>query len=190
MLRDHSFAIVIVVLAFAALGGTLYIATPARSTGRGDTRLSAARVGMVPRTEDADTKLPPPAAVDLRASRGVRRSEVPSCEPPRQSGVPPAAVDSLFRRPRKLRDVWPTYPQVPPGTVGDSGVWVAELRIDSLGNVAAVRVVRPIVFRPPVPGFDDAILTAIGQWTFEPALVGGVPVDFCLHVASIVHWWD
>ena len=73
-------------------------------------------------------------------------------------------------------------------TTYSKGTWVAQVLVDPRGSVSDVRLVRRIVFTPPVPGFDDAIIDAISQWRFEPPLVKGEPASFCMGVASIVHF--
>ena len=55
-----------------------------------------------------------------------------------------------------------------PATAYSPGVTLVELRLDPSGVVIGARVVRS------APPFDDASLTAAGQWKFDPPRVRGV----------------
>ena len=79
--------------------------------------------------------------------------------------------------------------QQDPHRGGDKALPLPDVMVDPDGRVSHVWLLNRIEFTPPVPGFDDAIVSAIRQWRFEPFHVGGEPVAFCMHVSSNVHWW-
>jgi hypothetical protein len=91
------------------------------------------------------------------------------------------------RAPKKLRDVPPKYPELPPGTVG-SGVWVGEVLINNTGKVAHVWPIREVTFVPPFPAFNNAITDAMQQWEFDPLLTEGKPTTFCMTVTVNINW--
>lgn len=63
----------------------------------------------------------------------------------------------------------------PPLAIG-SAVVLLEVRLDTLGSIADVDVVRS------APGFDGAARAAVRQWTFRPASVRGSAVPSRLYV--------
>jgi hypothetical protein len=102
-------------------------------------------------------------------------------------GQKPVRIDGTIRGPRKLRDVHPSYPKLPPGTVG-TGNWIGEVLIDTRGKVRGVWVIRAPKLTPPYPPFAKAIVDAIRQWEFEPLKVRGVPKPVCVTVMTTVDW--
>ena len=92
-----------------------------------------------------------------------------------------------LRAPKKLRDVAPSYPDLPPGTTG-RGMWVGEMLVDTSGAVARVWPIREIAFTPPSPAFNTAITDAIRQWRYDPLRLEGQPVPFCLTMTITIHW--
>jgi protein TonB len=96
-------------------------------------------------------------------------------------------VGRSIRAPKKLRDVPPKYPQLPPGTRG-SGVWLGEVLIGSSGKIARVWALREVRFVPPFPPFNNAITDAIRQWEFEPVLVQGKAMPVCVTVTVNINW--
>jgi hypothetical protein len=76
-------------------------------------------------------------------------------EAPKLVGKEAVRVGGQIRAPRKLRDVSPSYPKLPPGTVG-SGSWVGELLIDAQGKVARVWTIREPRLTPAYPPFTKA----------------------------------
>ena len=102
-------------------------------------------------------------------------------------GQKPVRVGGSVPAPKKLRDVQPKYPELPPGTWG-SGMWIGEALIDGSGKVARVWPLREVRLVPPFPAFTDAITDAIRQWEFEPVVVKGKPVPVCTVVTFNIHW--
>jgi hypothetical protein len=96
-------------------------------------------------------------------------------------------IGRSVRAPKKLRDVPPKYPELPPGTVG-SGVWLGEVLINNTGKVAHVWPIREVKFVAPFPAFNNAITDAMQQWEFEPLLVQGKPAAFCMTVTVNINW--
>jgi hypothetical protein len=87
-------------------------------------------------------------------------------------GQKPIRVGRSVRAPKKLRNVSPNYPKLPPGTVG-TGMWLGEVLISDSGKITHVWPIREVEFRPLFPPFNNAITEAIRQWEFEPVLVQG-----------------
>jgi hypothetical protein len=96
-------------------------------------------------------------------------------------------IGRSVRAPKKLRDVPPKYPELPPGTVG-SGVWLGEILINNTGKVAHVWPIREVKFVPPFPAFNNAITDAMQQWEFDPLLIQGKPAAFCMTVTVNINW--
>lgn len=90
------------------------------------------------------------------------------------SGRAPLRVGAV-RPPTKIRDVPPVYPP----SAADAhieGVVILEVLIDEQGHVADTRVVRS------VPQLDQAAITAVNQWQYEPTLLNGAPVPIVMNV--------
>jgi hypothetical protein len=96
-------------------------------------------------------------------------------------------IGRSVRAPKKLRDVPPKYPELPPGTVG-SGVWLGEVLINNAGKVVHVWPIREVKFVPSFPAFNNAITDAMQQWEFEPLFVKGKPAAFCMTVSVNINW--
>jgi TonB family protein len=63
------------------------------------------------------------------------------------------------------------------GKLGVSGVVIIDIKVGTDGSVAEARVLRSI----PLP--DQAALdAAVYQWTFEPTLLNGEPVEVLMTV--------
>lgn len=77
--------------------------------------------------------------------------------------------------PKRTRLVLPEYP-AEAQEKGQHGIVILELRIDTQGKVADVRVVRSI------PPFDDAAIAAAKQWEYEVTRLDGKPVSVLLTV--------
>ena len=73
---------------------------------------------------------------------------------------------------QSINEVNPQYPERAK-KLGVSGYVKVYLVIDVYGNVTQSQVVS---VDPPGYGFETAALTAIRQWKFEPAKLGGYPV--------------
>jgi TonB family protein len=100
-----------------------------------------------------------------------RNEQAPAAEAASSPGEPDAS--GVYRiggslKPPARSDV----PQYPPEAqaAGITGSVVAEVTIDTSGNVTAARVVNSI------PMLDEAALQAVRNWRFAPTLVNGQPV--------------
>ena len=102
-------------------------------------------------------------------------------------GRRPVKAGGKVGQPRKIRDVRPQYPSLPPGTIG-RGIWLGEALIDSKGMVSKVWTVREVEIRPPLPAFNRAIVDAVRQWEFEPFHIDKVPVPVCMTVTVNINW--
>ena len=91
-------------------------------------------------------------------------------------GQKPVRVGRSVRPPKKLRDVNPKLPDLPPGTL-TSSFWHGEALINSSGKILRVWSVREAH-----PAVNNAITDAIKQWEYEPVLVKGKPAPVCLTV--------
>jgi protein TonB len=93
---------------------------------------------------------------------------VPPLPPPPLAPLP---VGGDIRRPVKIANVDPVYPEIA-RAARKEGVVILEVVIATDGRVDAVRVLRG------VPMLDQAAVAAVQQWRFEPARLNGqvVPV--------------
>lgn len=87
----------------------------------------------------------------------------------------PVRLHSGMQAPRKTVDVAPTYP-VTARSARVQGVVILEAVIDESGAVTSARVLRSI------PMLDEAALTAVRQWRFEPARLNGSAVPVVMTV--------
>jgi outer membrane biosynthesis protein TonB len=113
-----------------------------------------------------------------------RRPTVGVClrEAAKLVGAQSVQVSKMVRAPKKTHHVPTHWPELPPSTsVG--GVWVGEVLIDHKGRVAEVWSTRPFRVHPPFPAFNEAVVTAIRQWVFEPMIVEKKPVPVCTVVS-------
>ncbi len=60
-----------------------------------------------------------------------------------------------------------------------------ELVVGEDGSVNEARIVRSS-FEPPWPEAEAAVISAIKQWKYEPAVFDGKPVPVCLTVVVAV----
>jgi hypothetical protein len=102
------------------------------------------------------------------------------------AGMPPVQGGKGVRQPKKIHHVFPKYPDVPPTTVIKRGPWMGELLVDRQGLVMQVWTTREMVFNPPFPAFNRAIVDALRQSKFEPAVVQRERVPVCMTVTHIV----
>jgi hypothetical protein len=65
-------------------------------------------------------------------------------------GTKAMRVDGKIRAPKKRRHVDPSYPKLPPDTVG-TGSWMGEALIDARGRVREVWAVRELKLMSPYP---------------------------------------
>ncbi len=99
----------------------------------------------------------------------------------------PARIGGSIRPPKKTRDVSPVYPDLPTGTTG-SGMWVGEILVDATGKVSRVWSIREVTLKPAFLAFNAAIVSAIQQWEFEPLIVSGKRMPFCMKVTTSINW--
>ena len=69
-------------------------------------------------------------------------------------------------------------PQYPPDAraAGITGVVIAEIIVDTSGNVTAAKIVQSI------PLLDEAALKAVRNWRYAPTVVNGQPVPVSMTV--------
>jgi TonB family protein len=87
-------------------------------------------------------------------------------------------VGGNVRAPRKLHDVAPVYPSSM-REAGREGVVPVEAVIGTDGSVTSVRVLSAEVH----PDFAIAAVEAVRQWTFDPTLLNGAPVEVRMTVS-------
>lgn len=80
-----------------------------------------------------------------------------------------------IRRPEKIKDVAPAYPEIA-RSAGIAGTVILEAEIAETGRVRNVRVLRSI------PLLDRAAIDAVRQWIFTPTLLNGEPVPVVMTV--------
>lgn len=85
------------------------------------------------------------------------------------SKMAPVRVGGSIAEPRKIKDVPPVYPEVAIAA-RVQGVVIVEVTIQPDGTVGDAKVLRSI------PLLDEAALTAVKQWVYEPTLLNGVAV--------------
>ena len=102
-------------------------------------------------------------------------------------GSKPQKLENWQPPPKKVRDVRPTYPELPRGTRG-SGMWFGELLVDAEGRVSHVWTVRQARLTPPLPEFNRAILDAVRQWQFQPFVVNSQARPVCMTVSVTIDW--
>jgi TonB family protein len=85
------------------------------------------------------------------------------------AGAPrdPVRIGGEIKAPMKIRDVKPAYPPEAQAS-RVQGVVIAEILIDTAGDVQDARVLRSI------PLLDEAAVEAVRQWRFAPTFVDGV----------------
>ena len=121
--------------------------------------------------------------VELQKARGLQVPGAAAGMPPPPPPPPPPMSDEYRRAiethkpvriggqlkaPAKVHDVRPVYPPIAQ-SARVQGVVIIEAVIDENGRVAATRVLRSI------PLLDQAAVSAVEQWEFEPALLNGAP---------------
>ena len=129
--------------------------------------------GLVPEPEpsaDAGVAGGLPGSLD-GAGLGVQ----PEAPPPPPQPVAPVRITSDLRRPAKIKDVMPVYPDIAM-RARVAGVVVLEATIDAQGKVVNLRVLRS------VPLLDQAAIDAVRQWEFTPTRLNGVAVPVVMTV--------
>jgi protein TonB len=94
--------------------------------------------------------------------------------------IPVLAVGEA-RAPRLVRRIEPDYPEIA-RHARKEGIVVLEATTDVYGRVTSVRVLRSIAL------LDDAAVTAVRQWVYEPLMVNGRPrpVTFTVTVRFVL----
>jgi protein TonB len=95
-----------------------------------------------------------------------------------QGPPPPARVVRIggqIAQPKLIRQVRPLYPDLAVQS-RLSGLVILEAEVDTRGYVKAVKVLRGH------PLFDEAAMTAVKQWRYQPLLLNGEPTGFILTV--------
>ena len=95
--------------------------------------------------------------------------------PPPPAPMAPRRIGGNIRPPTKTVDVPPIYPPMAIAARVE-GTVIIEATIDTDGRVQSARVLRSI------PLLDTAALTAVGQWSYSPSLLNGVPVPVIMTV--------
>jgi TonB family protein len=63
-----------------------------------------------------------------------------------------------------------------------SGIVILEAHVGVDGYVKSARILRSI------PLLDDAALTAVKQWRYQPLLLNGAPTEFLVNVTVVFHF--
>jgi hypothetical protein len=92
-------------------------------------------------------------------------------------------VDKDFPLPRTARRVQPDYPTRPGASKVISSIWIGEALVDQKGKVRDAWTIRPLRFEPAWPEFEAALLASIRQTVYEPAVVDGNAVAFCVTIS-------
>ncbi len=92
---------------------------------------------------------------------------------------PPAAkvvrVGGQIKAPKLVTAVAPVYPDLA-AQARLAAIVIAEALVDTSGKVREVKILRG------APLFDDAAVTAVKQWRYQPLLLNGIPTEFILTV--------
>jgi hypothetical protein len=67
-------------------------------------------------------------------------------------------------------------------------MWIGEALVSSSGKVDQVWPVREVTFTPAFPAFNKAIVDAIRRSVYEPVIVDGKPLPFCMTVSVQINW--
>jgi TonB family protein len=86
----------------------------------------------------------------------------------------PSGSGGEIKPPMKIKNVNPTYPDNPDGSI--EGVVLLEGTIGTDGRMNSVRVTKS-----PHPELSRAALDAIEQWEFTPTLLNCVPIEVEMH---------
>ncbi|MGE0456332.1 MAG: TonB family protein [Vicinamibacteria bacterium] len=101
------------------------------------------------------------------------------------SDVPLAGAEGV-PVPKRTKSVLPEYPAAAQAQ-GVRGIVILQVLIDEQGKVSEVDVVRSI------PGLDEAAITAVRQWEYEPVKIDGratpvrltVPITFLMKLPEV-----
>jgi hypothetical protein len=97
-------------------------------------------------------------------------------------GSKPRILGRGQQSPKKVRNVVPSFPELPSGTRG-TGIWIGELLLDAAGKVSHIWTIRQPRITPPFPAINRAILDAVRHWQFEPFIVESQATPLCLMVS-------
>jgi outer membrane biosynthesis protein TonB len=92
-----------------------------------------------------------------------------------------ARIGGDVKPPRKLIDAHPDYANFPPDTTV-SGMWIGEALVGDDGSVVDIWVIREPRLKPHSDALNRAILNAIKKWKYDPVIVDGKEVPFCMTV--------
>ncbi|HEY7409563.1 MAG TPA: energy transducer TonB [Vicinamibacteria bacterium] len=102
---------------------------------------------------------------------------LPTAPPP----VKVVRVGGHIRPPKLVRNVAPVYPELA-RMARVSGIVILEAHVGVDGYVKSARILRSI------PLLDDAALTAVKQWRYQPLLLNGAPTEFLVNVTVVFHF--
>jgi periplasmic protein TonB len=88
---------------------------------------------------------------------------------------PPIRIGGNVKAPKMVRRVAPVYPGLA-ARARVQGIVVLEAQVDAHGVVTDVRVLRPVAL------LDEAAVTAVRQWRYQPLLLNGLPTAFVMVV--------
>jgi len=129
------------------------------------------------------------ADIQLRAKDAPEQARVGVCEREAEKllGQKPVRIGGSIPAPKKIRGLSPSYPKLPPGTIG-SGMWIGAVLVNNSGKVAKLWPIREVTLKPAFPAFNKAIVDAILGWEYEPVLLGAKPSPFCMTVSVNIDW--
>ncbi len=171
----------VVINASGAVAEARVVGPPFTSAGTESTaaQLAAARAAALDAVRqwqfESPLRSPMLLVTDVIVGKSARATELFRSVTLSAAGAPPVRdalrVGGNIKPPKKVLDVKPEYPQVAmDGKV--QGVVIIEATIDTAGGVSETRVLRSI------PLLDQAALTAVRGWQYEPTWLNGeaVPV--------------
>jgi len=131
---------------------------------------------------NAPTGAPPPVAP--HPAPVTTAAPTPIYHPttaPILSAEEPLRVGGEVLPPKLLKRVTPRFSTL--GNIHAHGSGVFEATIDTQGSVTNLRVVRSMG-----PEFDSLAVSALRQWTFQPATYRGEPVSVYFTLTLTVHF--
>jgi hypothetical protein len=114
----------------------------------------------------------------------VRCSE----ESKKRFGVEAVRIGGDIEPPDRILDGAVSFPELPRGTTVSPGVLIGEILFAPDGAVADTWAVREFQLNPPFPAFNQAIHTTLRKWKYEPVIVEGERMPFCMTVTVSVNW--
>ena len=135
--------------------------------------------GVHPELRDLPNELPISADAIAgfgSADLGVLAGAEPAPPPARRAEpVAPVRPGGVIRRPEKIHDVAPAYPDIA-RAARITGTVILEALIAEDGTVREVKVLRSVAL------LDAAAIDAVRQWRFTPTLLNGTPVPVLMTV--------